>query len=160
MSKTHLVKLAVTEHPKYQEEAPERWDWDLIINHREKDFAGMIAAEIVTRLGTWLNEGKQGTDPLIPGLQESLRLLARKAIWKHTQVIVADPAEEATGDGHLRGPQRDTDAVSVPDERACGVRHDRGQLSMPMAGPARARPVGEAPGPRDVSYTLGTQSGR
>jgi hypothetical protein len=152
---TQLVKLAVTEHSKFQEEAPERFDWDLVINHREKDIAQMIAAEIVTRRAAWLNEGKQGTDPLIPGLQETLRLMAQRCIWKHTQVIVASPAEEASGDDHLRGSQRGEAPVPVPTERAPGVRHSRRGAQVPVAGSARSRPIGNRPGPRYIGGSLG-----
>lgn len=150
------VKLAVTDHHKYQEEAPERFDWDLVINHREKDIAEMIAAEIVTRRAAWLNEGKQGTDPLIPGLQETLRLMAQRCIWKHTQVIVASPAEEAAGDDHLRGSQRGEARPSVPAERPSGVRHNRRNPQMSVARSAGSRAMGHGAGPRYVGHTLGT----
>lgn len=149
------VKLAVTDHHKYQEEAPERFDWDLVINHREKDITEMIAAEIVTRRAAWLNEGKQGTDPLIPGLQETLRLMAQRCIWKHTQVIVASPAEEAAGDDHVRGSQRTAAPAPVPAERAPRVRYNRRSAQVPVARSAGSRTVGNGPGPRYVGRTLG-----
>lgn len=153
---TRLVKLAITEHPKYQEEAPERFDWDLVINHREKEIAQMVAAEIVTRRGAWLNEGKQGTDPLIPGLQETLRLMAQRCIWKHTQVTVASPAEEASSDGDLRGSQRQGGDVPVSAERAPRVRPDRSGVPVPVAGSAGSRRLGKGAGPRYVGDALDT----
>lgn len=151
----HNVKLAVTEHPKYQEEAPERFDWNLIINRREADIAAMIATDIIVRRDQWLKAGKQGNEPLIRGLQGALRLLAEKAIWKHTTVIVADSDEEPTSDHLLHGSRGDRDPVSVSAERANGVRHDRREPQVPVAGSTRARAPRGAHRPRHVGHALG-----
>lgn len=163
---TQTVKIAVTEHNRYQEEAPERWDWELVINHREKEIGNMYAAEIVTRRGAWLNDGKDGVDPLIPGLQEALRLLAKRAIWKVTQVVLAEPEteygspQEMTRDGDLPDIRGIGGDIPLPAERSGGVRPGGRQLQMSLAGSEPSRPKRQTLEPRRVDRPLGAKRRR
>ena len=86
METTETRRLTVSEHFSFQPEFPERFDWSSIINGRHKELCEVIAEAIVLRRAEWANAGKEGQDPLIPGLQESLRLISERAVWRVMQI--------------------------------------------------------------------------
>lgn len=86
---TETRRLVVSEHNSFQPEFPERFDWSLAINGRHKELCKQIAEAIVLRRSKWIDTGQTGIDPLIPGLQEALRLMAKTVVWRVMQVTVA-----------------------------------------------------------------------
>lgn len=91
MDVTETVRLSVKEHYQFQPEHPERFDWSQVINGRHKELCELLAAEIVQRRAVWTNNGHDGVDPLIPGMQEALRVFSDMVIWRVQQVKTARP---------------------------------------------------------------------
>lgn len=103
---TETRRLTVSEHHSFQPEFPERFDWSLAINGRHKELCNQLAETIVLRRSKWTDAGQPGIDPLIPGLQEGLRLMAGTVVWRVMQVQTAAPID----------PAPPVDAPPAPDE--------------------------------------------
>jgi hypothetical protein len=79
---TVSVKLTVAQHYQFRSEAPEQFDWERVINPKVGGLGVIIARDIMDREAEWTLSGRNGSDPIIPGLREALRLIARTAVWR------------------------------------------------------------------------------
>lgn len=75
------VRLTVERHYQFQSETPEQFDWERIINPKVATVTQMIAQDIKDRQAEWTLSGRNGADPVVAGLREALRIIARTAIW-------------------------------------------------------------------------------
>lgn len=81
MRKEGTIRLNIKDHFSFDPERPERFNWRLALNPKVQNIGDDIAAEIVLRREEWARSGRSGQDPLIVGMQEALRRIARIAVW-------------------------------------------------------------------------------
>lgn len=75
------IKLCVADHFSFDPEYPERFNWSRTLNPKLQAITQDLAAEIDLRREQWKQAGRTGEEPLIPGLQEALRRIAKIAVW-------------------------------------------------------------------------------
>ena len=77
----NTIRLVVDQHPQYQSEAPELFNWEQVINPKVAGIALLLVQDIKDRRHEWPLTGKKGMDPCLPGLLQALRIIARAAVW-------------------------------------------------------------------------------
>jgi hypothetical protein len=75
------VRMTVEQHLRYDPERPEAFNWTIVMNPKVQLIAESLSIDIVRRQDEWESGNGQEDDPLIPGLQEALRHIARIAVW-------------------------------------------------------------------------------
>lgn len=94
MNREGIVRLTVEDHFSYDDRSPEEFDWSLVINPRVQEISRELAEVIFVRRAQAAVTAR-GTDPLVAGLQEALRTIARTAIWATMTESKARSAREA-----------------------------------------------------------------
>lgn len=126
MESTETQRLTVSQHYGFQPEFPERFDWSLVINGRHRELCELLAEEVLSLREAWMKQGFEGIDPLIPGLQEALRLIADKAVWRVVQVKDVRPGfpeeQEPIRRNHTSRPHRPVDLNKRQNEVARKLR--------------------------------------
>jgi len=90
------VRMTVEQHLRYDPEEPETFNWSLVVNPKIGLLAEALSIEIVRRQDEWEAGSGQEDDPLIPGLREALRHIARIAVWAtmvEAKVKVEEPLQ-------------------------------------------------------------------
>jgi hypothetical protein len=125
-------QLFVSEHFEFDPERPEEFFWKTrVINPKIASLAGALADAIVFREYQWKHTDY--VDPLVAGLRESLRIIARQAVWA---TMTKDKAEAAVVARQNVGTNDATDSVSDSGRSV-------GDIPLPTLGEAGVRSVRE-----------------
>ncbi len=121
------VTLTIAQHFNFQPDHPERFDWSIVVNPKVAAIAQDLAEQIVTRRARWENAKKDGSDPLLTGLQEALRSIATRAVWVTMTVDKATAALAA----------RQNVGIEYASDSLPNSRRQLGDIQVPSLRSAR-----------------------